>query len=209
MQPQVNHPAGSLRVVLTGGIGSGKSEVGRLLARWGAIVVDADQLAREVVEPGTTGLSEVVTEFGDGVLGADGSLNRAALADLVFAAPDRLAVLESIIHPRVEALAAQRMDAAAPGQLVVYEVPLPDRLPGAGVVVVDAPLDVRRRRLQARGLTPEQIEVRLSRQPSRDEWLQRADHVVENGSDLTDLHRQVARLWRQLTGEDPPVGASG
>jgi dephospho-CoA kinase len=209
MQPPVNHPAGSPRVVLTGGIGSGKSEVGRLLASWGALVVDADQLAREVVEPGTSGLSEVVCEFGQGVLTDDGSLNRAALADLVFAAPDRLAALEAIVHPRVEALATRRMDAAASGQLVVYEVPLPDRWPGARVVVVDAPLDVRRRRLQERGLTPEQIDGRLARQPTREEWLQRADHVVDNGSDLTDLRCQVASLWRELTGEDPPVGASG
>lgn len=195
--------------MLTGGIGSGKSEVGRLLAAWGALVVDADQLAREVVRPGSEGLAAVVKAFGPEVLGEDGALDRGALADMVFDAPDRLAELEAIIHPRVERLAGDRLAEGQPGQLVVYEVPLPDRLSGAEVIVVDAPTAVRRRRLAARGLSEAQIEARMARQPSRDEWLTRADHVVDNGGELDELVGRVAGLWRLLTGEDPPVGTPG
>ncbi len=129
-------------VVLTGGIGSGKSSVARLLREWGAHVVDADVLAREVVAPGSPGLAAVVAEFGAAVLAPDGSLDRAALAERVFADRDRLSRLEAIIHPLVHAAAVEQVSDQRGAVLVVYEVPLPGSSPFADepvVVVVDAP----------------------------------------------------------------------
>ncbi len=140
-----------ITVGLTGGIGSGKSEVARLLAAHGAVVVDADALAREAVAPGTPGLAAVVAEFGPEVLAADGSLDRAALGRVVFGDDTRLAALEAIVHPYVGRRSAELMAAAAPGSVVVYDVPL---LVEKGlqdgydvVVVVDAADDVRLHRL--------------------------------------------------------------
>jgi tRNA threonylcarbamoyl adenosine modification protein YjeE len=124
------------RVLLTGGIGSGKSAVGRLLAEWGAYVVDADQLAREVVAPGTAGLAAVVQEFGPDVVGVDGALDRAALAELVFGDPERLAALEANVHPLVRQAAEARFSLAPPGVVEVYEVPvLREREPGDWVLL--------------------------------------------------------------------------
>ena len=206
-------------VVLTGGIGSGKSTVASLLRGWGAYVVDADRLAREVVEPGTEGLAEVVEAFGAGVRSADGTLDRAALAEVVFDQPDRLAALEAIVHPRVERLAAERLSAGARAPVLVYEVPLPGRqppFPAAAVedgpplvVVVDVPAEVRHRRLIARGLSEQQIGARRAAQPSREQWLAAADVVVDNSGDLEALRTQVAAIWSRLTGTEAPVGADG
>ena len=199
-------------VVLTGGIGSGKSSVGRILRQWGAHVVDADALAREVVSPGTAGQAQVLAEFGPGVLSADGSLIRAALADRVFVDADQLSRLERIIHPLVHRAAAERLALNTGAPLLVYEVPLPGRSPFLHepvVVVVDAPDEIRRERLRMRGLVEAQIEARMTSQPSRDEWLAMADRVVDNGGSLEDLRANVARLWRELIGEEPPVGVGG
>lgn len=195
-------------VVLTGGIGSGKSSVGQLWARWGAHVVDADELAREVVAPGTVGLQLVVAEFGIAVLSAEGTLNRAALADLVFGDPTRLMRLEEIIHPLVHKAAVERLKAHPAAALVVYEVPLPRRtafLEDSVVVVVDAPDQTRRSRLLARGLSEDQVAARMASQPSRDEWLKLAAHVVDNSRGETELMVETARLWRDLTGAEAPV----
>ena len=198
-------------VVLTGGIGSGKSEVGRALAARGAHVVNADDLAREVVAPGTPGLAAVFAEFGSEVAAPDGSLDRSALAVLVFGRPDRLAVLEEIVHPLVEQLASMRLAAGVGSPLLVYEMPLPlrdgqeppfppavvaDRRPF--VVVVDAPDDTRRHRLRDRGLPEEQVSARMASQPSREEWLSLADHVIDNSGGLAALSRQVDELWAVL-----------
>ena len=199
-------------VVLTGGIGSGKSSVGRLLSEWGAHVVDADLLAREVVGAGSAGLAAVVAAFGTGVLGPDGSLDRARLADQVFNAPEQLAKLETIIHPLVRSAASEQLGAQRDAPLLVYEVPLPGHSPFADstvVVVVDAPDDVRRERLRQRGLDPSQIEARMAAQPSRAEWLALADHVLDNGGDEPATLTQVASLWRELTGEEAPVSTGG
>ncbi|MCZ3390158.1 MAG: dephospho-CoA kinase [Actinomycetia bacterium] len=205
------HPRSAHRpVVLTGGVGSGKSSVGRLLSAWGAHVVDADVLAREVVAPGGAGLAAVVAAFGTAVLSADGSLDRAGLAELVFNAPDQLAQLEAIIHPQVQSEAAERFALDRDAALLVYEVPIPGHSPFADppvVVVVDAPDDARRERLRQRGLDETQIEARMAAQQSRVEWLALADRVVDNGGDEVALRVQVARLWRWLTGDDPPVSA--
>jgi dephospho-CoA kinase len=199
-------------VVLTGGIGSGKSSVGRLLSEWGAHVVDADVLAKEVVAPGTAGLAAVVVAFGRGVLAADGTLDRAVLAELAFNAPDQLATLEAIIHPLVRAAAEEQLALNPHAALLVYEVPLPGHSPFPDppvVVVVDAPDDDRRQRLLQRGMEHSQIEARMAAQPSRAGWLAVADRVVHNGGDEKELRARVARLWRELTGEEAPVSAEG
>lgn len=205
-------------MVLTGGIGSGKSEVGRLWASWGAHVVDADRLAREVVAPGSDALADVAAAFGDMVLGSDGSLDRTALAESVFGDQQRLAQLEAIIHPRVAVAATQRLAAGGAAALVVYEVPLLDRpspfadvvgLEGKPrVVVVDAPEELRRARLRERGLSDAQITARMASQPTRAEWLASADHVIDNGGDRQQLTRQAAALWATLTGDGSPEPVS-
>lgn len=195
------------RVVLTGGIGSGKSVVGRLLARWGALVVDADQLAREVVAPGTPGLAAVVAEFGNEVLDDDGALDRAAMAEVVFHDPARLAALEAIVHPLVQRAAEARFAGAPAGTLQVYEVPVPDkRTPEAGewTLVVLAPSDIRRQRLLARGLSDQQVTARMAQQPDDQGWRDLADRVIDNGGDLHSLAEQVRQVWQELTGREAP-----
>ncbi|MQA76911.1 MAG: dephospho-CoA kinase [Streptosporangiales bacterium] len=195
-----------LRVGLTGGIGSGKSEVTARLAARGAVVVDADVLAREVVAVGTDGLAEVVEAFGADVLAGDGSLDRPRLGRLVFGDPDARRRLEGIVHPRVRARRAEIVAAAPADAVVVEDVPL---LVEGGlhrdydlVVVVDAPDDVRLDRLvRLRGMTEEDARARIEAQASRDERLAVADVVVDNGGDLADLDPQVDALWARLTRE--------
>jgi dephospho-CoA kinase len=205
-------------MVLTGGIGSGKSAVGSVLASFGAHVVDADKLAREVVQRGSHGFGAVVAEFGPSVVAPDGSLDRSALAAVVFHQPDRLHDLEAIVHPLVESLAAERLAEGADSPLVVYEVPLSERIPpfggGSGaaqpvLVVVDAPDEVRRARLRQRGLSDEQITARMANQPTREAWLARADRVIDNSGDLDALALEVAQLWSELTDASPPVSPAG
>jgi dephospho-CoA kinase len=206
-------------VVLTGGIGSGKSTVAGLLTSWGAHVVDADQLAREVVAPGTPGLAAVLATFGPEVAAPDGTLDRSALAAIVFADDRRRLALEGIVHPLVEDLAEHQLASGGSAPLVVYEVPLPGRVPRfpadclvtgpVVVVVVDAPDQVRRQRLASRGLSAMQIDDRMRAQPSREEWLAGADHVVDNGGNKAETAAQLARLWALLTGSEAPVGAEG
>lgn len=203
---------GGPAVILTGGIGSGKSLVGRILRDWGAHVVDADVLARDVVAPGTAGLAQVIAAFGGEVLASDGSLDRAALAQRVFAEPGQLAQLEAIIHPLVHQAAVAKLSALSPLDLRVYEVPLPGLSPfdeEPVVVVVDAPEEVRRARLGTRGLDEAQIEARMASQPGRAEWLGLAAYVVDNSGSRQGLLAQVAMLWSELTGEMPPVGTGG
>jgi dephospho-CoA kinase len=195
-----------LRVGLTGGIGSGKSEVSSRLARHGAVVVDADLLAREVVEPGTEALAEVVASFGRKVLAADGTLDRPALGAVVFADAEARRHLEAIIHPRVRARAAQIESAADPESVVVHDIPLLVETGQAGrfhrVVVVDAPDDVRLNRLvSGRGLSVDEAQARIDAQASREQRLEVADHVVTNDADLAALDDQVTALWRELAGE--------
>ncbi|MFC7328390.1 dephospho-CoA kinase [Marinactinospora rubrisoli] len=192
-----------LRVGLTGGIGSGKSEVARRLADRGAVVIDADRLAREVVEPGTSGLAEVVAEFGEGVLTPDGRLDRGRLGEIVFADAERLARLNAIVHPRVAERSAELMAAAPRDAVVVYDVPLLVENGLAGdydvVVVVDAPDDVRIARVVTdRGMTEEQARARIRAQASRRERLARADVVVDNSGSLADLDARVAEVWARL-----------
>jgi dephospho-CoA kinase len=192
-----------LRVGLTGGIASGKSEVARRLAELGAVLIDADLLAREAVEPGSEGLAEVVRAFGKDVLLDDGALNRAALGAVVFGDPERRNQLNSIVHPRVRARAAELLAAAAEDAVVVQDIPLLVETGQAGnfdvVVVVDAPDEVRMRRLQERnGLTPQEAEARMAAQATREERLAAADHVIENDGSLDALRVAVDRLWHEV-----------
>lgn len=197
-----------MRVALTGGIGSGKSSVARRLAALGAVVVDADAIAREVVEPGTPGLAAVVADFGPEVLTADGSLDRAAMAGIVFADPERRRALEAIVHPLVGQRSAELIAAAPTGAVVVYDVPLLAESAGTGrdrtgefdaVVVVEAPLEDRVVRLVARGLTEDDARARIAAQATDEQRRSLADHVIANDADLAALDAQVDALWTALT----------
>lgn len=192
-----------LRVGLTGGIGSGKSEVSRRLAAYGAVLIDADAVAREVVEPGTPGLAEVVETFGPGVLRGDGSLDRDKLGSMVFADPALRGKLNAIVHPLVGARMAELERAAPPGSVVVHDVPLlaENGLAGAYdlVVVVDVPPQLQLGRLvRIRGMARQQAEARIAAQASREQRLAVADIVLDNSGSLADLDRQVAGLWAEL-----------
>ncbi|HVV29749.1 MAG TPA: dephospho-CoA kinase [Mycobacteriales bacterium] len=191
------------RIGLTGGIGSGKSTVARLLAEHGAHVIDADAIAREVVAPGTPGLAEVAAAF-PGVLSADGSLDRPALAAIVFADADARVRLEQITHPRIGAETARRIEMLPPGAVCVYDVPL---LVEAGlqqgydlVVVVEAPLEVRLRRLAERGLPAQQARERIAHQATDEQRREVADVLIANGGDLDALREQVRRAWPVIAG---------
>ena len=191
------------RVGLTGGIGAGKSEVSRLLAAQGAIVIDADLIAREVVAPGTDGQAEVVSAFGPELLGPDGELDRAALADIVFADPEKLAWLNSIVHPRVGARMRALEEAAGPGAVVVHDVPLIAENSLASsydlVVVVDVPPRIQVDRLvKLRGMSREHAQARMAAQADREQRLAIADIVVDNSGSLTELDRQAGELWSEL-----------
>jgi dephospho-CoA kinase len=189
-----------LKIGLTGGIASGKSVAASRLRELGAVLVDADALAREVVEPGTEGLQRIVAEFGDGVLGHDGRLDRPELGALVFGNPERLAVLNGIVHPLVRSRAAAVVAAAQDGAVVVQDIPLLVET-GQGsdfhlVVVVDAPEDIRLQRMLAhRGMTEEGARSRMTAQATREDRLAAADVVLQNSGGLQDLLDQVDRLW--------------
>ncbi|MFL6137892.1 MAG: dephospho-CoA kinase [Frankiaceae bacterium] len=199
-----------LRVGLTGGIGSGKSEVARLLAGHGAVVVDSDRLARQAVEPGSRGLAEVAAAFGTGVLAADGSLDRSALAAVVFADPAERARLEAIVHPRVRALAAEAFAAAAaaaPDAIVVNDVPLLVEAGLAGaydvVVVVAADPAVQLRRLvEGRGMSEADARARIAAQATPEQRLAVADLVIGNDGSLADLAERVAAVWAALRKQE-------
>jgi len=193
----------SLRVGLTGGIGAGKSEVSRRLQSYGAIVIDADQVAREVVAPGTPGLAEVVATFGDAVLAPDGSLDRERLGELVFADASLRAKLNAIVHPLVGRRMQELEQAAGEAAIVVHDIPLlaENHLSGNfdEVVVVDVPPRVQAERLsKERGMTTEQAEARMRAQASREERLAVATIVVDNSGSLAELDREAGDLWAEL-----------
>jgi dephospho-CoA kinase len=187
-------------VGLTGGIGSGKSAVAARLGMNGAVVIDADKLAREVVEPGTDGLAEVVAAFGDGVLNHDGGLDRPALARVVFGDPDGRRRLEAIIHPRVRARTAEIAAAAPDDAVVVNDVPLLVEAGLAGgftlVVVVLAASSTRIDRLvHARGLSEADARARIAAQATDEQRRAVADIVIENDGTLAELNAKVDALW--------------
>ncbi|WP_322755674.1 dephospho-CoA kinase [Frankia sp. Cas3] len=192
-----------LRVGLTGGIGAGKSAVARLLTDHGAVVIDADAIAREVVAVGTPGLQAVVDEFGPQMLCADGSLDREALGAVVFADPAARRRLEAITHPLVGAEATRRMADAPADAVVVYDVPLLVEAGLSGgydvIVVVVAPREVRLARLADRGLAREQALARMANQASDSARRAVADILVDNSGSPEDLHDQVAEVWKRLS----------
>ncbi|WP_166871977.1 dephospho-CoA kinase [Salinibacterium sp. ZJ450] len=194
---------------LTGGIASGKSLVASRLAELGAVHIDADQLAREVVEPGTPALERVAQEFGDDVLNPDGSLNRGALGAIIFTDAAKRELLNSITHPAIRELGRERVLAAAeadPNAIVVYDIPL---LVEAGrqnstrfdlIVVVHAPTETRLRRMvELRGLSRTEATHRLDAQASDTDRLAVADIVIDNNGTIAETLQQVDALWRHLT----------
>jgi dephospho-CoA kinase len=191
-----------LKIGLTGGIASGKSVVSSRLAGLGAVLVDADALAREVVEPGTPGLARVVEAFGDAMLDAGGRLDRARLGAVVFGDPAQRAVLNGIVHPLVRAAADGLITQAPAGSIVVQDIPLLVES-GQGsnfhlVLVVDAPDDVRIARMTGhRGMTREEAVSRMAAQASRADRLAAADVVLDNSGSLEDLTALVDRLWAE------------
>jgi dephospho-CoA kinase len=202
-----------LRVGLTGGIGSGKSEVSRRLAALGAVVLDADKAARAVVEPGTPGLARVAETFGTGVLREDGSLDRAKLAEIVFADDAARTKLNAIVHPLVRAYmrAAEQaaIRASGDGVVIVHDVPLLAE-GGRGnefdlVIVVDVPPEVQVERLAAQRDMPEsQARARMAAQATRDQRLAVADIVIDNSGTLAELDRRVSEVWTTLQSHAHP-----
>ncbi|ARP69711.1 dephospho-CoA kinase [Streptomyces pluripotens] len=192
-----------LRVGLTGGIGAGKSEVSRLLVEHGAVLIDADRIAREVVAPGTPGLAAVVEAFGDDVLTADGSLDRPRLGSIVFADPDKLAMLNSIVHPLVGARSRELETAAADDAVVINDVPLLTENGLAAlydvVVVVDASPETQLDRLvRLRGMTEQDARARMAAQATRGQRREIADIVIDNDVPLEALEERVAEVWDDL-----------
>ncbi|MFE9572410.1 dephospho-CoA kinase [Streptomyces sp. NPDC006692] len=192
-----------LKVGLTGGIGAGKSEVSRLFVSYGAVLIDADRIAREVVEPGTPGLAAVVEAFGPGVLSADGTLDRPKLGGIVFSDPDKLAILNKIVHPLVGARSAALESAAGPDSVVIHDVPL---LAENGlaplydlVVVVDAAPETQLDRLvRLRGMTADEARARMAAQADRAQRLAVADIVMDNDGPLEALEPQARKVWERL-----------
>lgn len=194
-----------MRVGLTGGVASGKSSVSAILCELGAIVVDADVLAREVVEPGTPGFDAVVARFGPEVVGADGHLDRALLGGIVFADSSRRADLESIVHPLVRARAGEIESGAPAGVLVVHDIPLLVETGQAArfdaVLVVDVPEDVQvSRAMSDRGWSGEEARSRMSAQAARADRLAVATHVIDNSGTLEDLRQRVTEVFGELVG---------
>jgi dephospho-CoA kinase len=189
---------GVVVIGLTGGLGAGKSTVAAMLTSRGAYVVDADQIAREVVEPGGPAFDAIVERFGLGVLAGDGHLDRAALAGLVSRDADDQTALEEITHPVIQAEMARRVASHAGAGLVVLEVPLlkARREPMLGVVVVDVPDDIAVRRLvDLRGCDEGDARRRVAAQIRRDDRRAIADVIVDNSGDLAHLEAEVDRVW--------------
>ena len=195
-----------MRVALTGGIGSGKSTVSDLLAERGAIIIDADAIARAIVEPGEPALTEIAEAFGAVMIGPDGRLDRGRLAALVFDDPDALRRLNAITHPRIAQRSTELIGQAPTGAVVVYDMSLlveqgPDALTGWDhIAVVDCPDDVRLGRLVARGMDADDAHRRMASQATREERIAVADTVIDNSRDLASLTGQVDSLWDRLRG---------
>ncbi|CAL2062542.1 Dephospho-CoA kinase [Streptomyces murinus] len=192
-----------LKVGLTGGIGAGKSEVSRLLVEHGAVLIDADRIAREVVAPGTPGLAAVVEAFGPDILTEDGSLDRPRLGSIVFTDPDRLAVLNSIVHPLVGARSRELEEAATPDAVVIHDVPLLTENGLAPfydlVIVVDASPEIQLDRLiRLRGMTEEDARARMAAQATREQRRAIADIVIDNDVPLDALRKRVDAVWDDL-----------
>jgi dephospho-CoA kinase len=184
-------------------VASGKSTVSAILAELGAVVIDADRLAREVVAPGTEGLRRVVDEFGPGVLTEDGQLDRPAVGAIVFGDDDARRRLEAIIHPLVRARGAELEAAAPDGALVVHDIPLLAETGQAGafdaVIVVDAPVETQVERMTTlRGWSAEDARARVAAQASREQRRAVATYVIDNTGTLEDLRDRVTEVFEEL-----------
>jgi dephospho-CoA kinase len=199
-----------LRIGLTGGIGSGKSTVAARFAELGAIVIDADALARSVVAVGTPGLDRVIERFGAEILAPDGSLDRARLGAIVFSDPAALADLNAIIHPLVGELSAGLMSQAGEDDVIVHDVPLltENGLQDAyqAVVVVEAPPELRVARLIERGLSDGDARSRIAAQATDEQRRKVATAVLDNSGGLAELWAQVDQAWNQITGRTVAAG---
>lgn len=188
---------------LSGGIGCGKSTVAKMLSDLGAVVIDADAIAKEVLEPGQIGYENVIHKFGDGVLDTSGNIDRKKLAELVFQDADQLSQLEEIVHPAVIARVAQIRESLPNTATVVYDTPLlvEKQLQNQfdSVLMVFADLDIRKQRLVDRGLEMGDIEARLANQVSDDQRAAVADFVVVNNGSLQELRDNVTKVWQQLS----------
>jgi len=193
-----------LLVGLTGGIGAGKSTVANLLADRGAVIVDADEAARAVVEPGEPALAKLVDRFGPGILDADGRLDRAAVAKVAFADDESRRDLEAITHPAINEEFTRRVADARSDAIVVLDVPLlaeseqARKRPYQTVIVVEAPRDVRLARLETRGVNRADAESRMAAQADDEERRKLATYVVDNGGDVVALERQIDEIWSDL-----------
>ena len=190
-------------VGLTGGIGSGKSTISSLLEGKGAIIIDADAIVREVQLPGSPVLTELAEKFGSHVLATDGSLDRQAVANIVFTDPDALKALNAIVHPAVGKEMNRRMiEQRTTDHVVVLDIPLLTENPREGLqgkIVVDVPVEVQVERLvKFRGFDEADARARISRQATREQRLATADFVVDNSGDLADLQPQIDKLWLWL-----------
>ena len=199
MRPDGNSVA-PLRVIVGGGIGSGKSTVLQLLAGMGAVVIEADRIGHEVLEPGGPAYDKVAERWPSVVV--EGRIVRSLLAAIVFSDAEQLALLESLIHPAIRDEIAGRV-AAAGDQDVALELPLKSDLAGPGWtrIVIDAPAPQRIRRAVARGMPEEDAASRLAVQPDREQWLFGADLVIDNSGSLEDLEAAVAQAWERLKEE--------
>jgi dephospho-CoA kinase len=190
-------------VGLTGGIGSGKTTVGRLLAERGALIVDADEIVRDVQQPGSPVLAKLAERFGAGVIADDGSLDRAALAAVAFADKEALAALNAIVHPAVGAEINRRVLSRRDStDVVVMDIPLLTENPRAGlqaIIVVDVPTETQVRRLvDGRGFGEDDARARIARQATREQRLATATHIIDNSGDVDHLLPQVEHLWDEL-----------
>jgi dephospho-CoA kinase len=197
-------------VGLTGGIGSGKSTVAGLLQAKGATVVDADEVARAVVEPGEPALAKLVERFGDGILGPDGRLDRPALATIAFADEDGRKALGEITWPAIGEEFERRIREAPDDAIVICDVPLlveskaAAARPYVAVVVVQAPLDLRLDRLEVRGVPRDDAQRRMAAQATDEERRAVATHLIDNGGDLDSLSAQVDDVWADLLTREAP-----
>lgn len=199
-----------LLIGLTGGIGSGKSTVSALLAERGAVVIDADRITRELQEPGTPVFEAMVERFGPGIVAADGTLDRQAVADLVFSDTEALQALNAIVHPAVGAEIAWRLETeAGTDHVVILDVPLlveSGRDDLAALVVVDVDPEIALQRLvEQRGMREDDARARMARQAKREDRLARADEVIDNSGSLDDLAAQVEALWARLEARHTAV----
>ena len=198
-----------LEIGLTGGIGSGKSTVAALLTERGAVLLDADAIVRELQEPGTPVFVAMVKRWGDGIVAADGALDRQAVADRVFGDADELAALNTMVHPAVADEMTRRREALADTDAtVILDIPLlveSGHEGLAGIVVVDVDPEVAVQRLVAhRGFSEGDARGRIARQASRDDRLARADVVVDNSGTVADLSAEVDRVWAWIEGLERP-----